>query len=445
MTIQICTVGGYEEVGKNMTAIKVDDEVVIIDMGLYLDAYVKYTEDEDVVDMSSSALMKIGAIPDTAPIKDWKKKVLAIIPTHAHLDHVGAIPYLGKNFNAPVFCTPFTGEILSRICKDEKITLKNEIKILNVNSTYKVSEKIKIEFVNMTHSTPQTVMAVIHTPYGKIVYGNDFKFDDRPVLGKKPAYDRLKRLNEDGEVICLIVDCTRAADERKTPSEQVARDMLRDVMLGCDSEGKAIIVTTFSSHIARLKSIVDFGKKLKRKIVFLGRSLSKYVGAAEAIGIVNFSNDVKIVGFKKKIKKQLKEIQKDPSKYLIVCTGHQGEAKSVLSRIATGEFDFKLGKEDHVIFSCTIIPTPLNYANRKILEDNIKKKGVRLFKEIHVSGHAAREDLRDLINMVKPKHIIPAHGDLTMKTALVELAEDIGYNVGETIHMMRDGQMRKFE
>lgn len=441
MTIEICTVGGYNEVGKNMTAIKVDDEVVIIDMGLHLDPYIKYTEDDDVTkDISASSLMKIGAIPDISAISDWKKKVIAVVPTHAHLDHVGAIPFLSNKFTADIICTPYTGEIIKTICRDEKIKLKNEIKIVNPNSSIKVGENgIKIELINITHSTPQTVMALIHTKYGKILYGNDFKFDDHPIIGKKPNYDRLRKIGEEG-IKCLIVDGTRSAKEQKTPSEQVAKDMLRDVMLGCDSTEKAVIVTTFSSHLARLQSIIEFGKKMNRKIVFLGRSLSKYVTAGEKIGIINFTDDIELIKFRKHVKKKLKQIAKNPSKYLIVCTGHQGEPKAILNRIADEEMPFVFNREDHVIFSCTVIPTPLNKANREILEGKLKNKGVRIFKDIHVSGHAAKEDLRDLINMVKPLHIIPAHGDITMATALSELAMEMGYNIGTEVHLMKNGK-----
>ncbi len=445
MAIEICTVGGYNEVGKNMTAIRVDDEVAIIDMGLHLDPYIKYTDDDDLTkEINEKILTKIGAIPNLGPIQHWRKKVVAVVPTHAHLDHVGAIPYLSNKFNADIICTPFTAEVIKTICRDEKIKLDNKIKILNPNSTVKVTEKIKIEFINSTHSTPQTVMVLVHTPYGKVLYCNDFKFDNHPVIGRKPNYERLKKIGKEG-VTCLIVDGTRSSLAQKTPSEQVAREMLRDVMLGCESEGRAVIVTTFSSHLARLSSIIEFGKKMNRKIVFLGRSLSKYIKAGENIDLIKFSKDVEIATFRKHINKKLTQISKNPSKYLIVCTGHQGEPKAVLSRMANDELDFKLGKEDHVIFSCTTIPTALNHANREVLEGTLRRKGVRIFKDIHVSGHAAKEDLRDLINMVQPDHIIPAHGDINMASALSELAMEMEYRVGEDVHIMQNGQFLTIE
>jgi ribonuclease J len=389
--------------------------------------------------------MKIGAIPDIEPIRKWRRKVVAIVPTHAHLDHVGAIPYLAKKFDSDIICTPFTAEVIKAICSDERIKLENEIRVVHPNSSVKVSDKIKIEFINITHSTPQTVMALVHTPYGKILYGNDFKFDDHPIVGKKPNYERLKAIGKKGDVICLIVDSTYASSAKKTPSEKVAREMLRDVMIGTESEGKTVICTTFSSHLARVHSIIDYGQRMGRKVILLGRSLGKYVLAGENIGIVKFSDKAYVAKYRKQIDKKLKEIAKNPSKYLVVCTGHQGEPKAVLSRIANGDTPLELGKEDEVIFSCVTIPTPLNQANREVLENKLKGKGVRIFRDIHVSGHAAKEDLRDLINMVKPQHIIPAHGDISMASALSELALEMDYRIGEDVHIMQNGQMLEIE
>jgi ribonuclease J len=444
--IEICAVGGYDEIGKNMTAIKVGDEVIVIDMGLHLDSYIKYTEEEgeDTIEISADELAKVGAIPNDDVIKDWRSKVKAIVPTHAHLDHVGALTFMSNKYNAPILCTPFTAEVIKSISRDEKIKLKNEIKVLNVNSIYYISDKIKIEFINMTHSTPQTVMVAVHTPEGIVMYANDFKFDNHPTLGKKPNYKKLEELGKKG-VKVLICDCTRAMRPIKTPSELVAKEMLRDVMLGVDSRNKAVIVTTFASHLARLKSIIEFGKKMNRKIVFLGRSLAKYTAAGENVGLVNFSKDVEIVKFGKQIKKRLKEIEKEKAdKYLLVVTGHQGEPKSTLAKIVNGEIPFTFNSEDHVIFSCTVIPSEINIHNRAMLEKKLREHGVRIFRDIHASGHASREDLRDLINLILPKHIIPAHGEKEMKEALVDLAVEKGYIKGKTVHIVHDGDKVSF-
>lgn len=443
--IELVAVGGYNEVGKNMTAIRINGEVIILDMGLHLENYVQCTEEEDVIKISAAQLTEAGAIPNIASIDDLRKDVKAIIPSHAHLDHVGAIPYLSNKFNAEILCTPFTAAVLRAILKDEKLTLKNRIKSLNVNAIYNISKNITVEFINMTHSTPQTVMVALHTPKGIILYANDFKFDLFPVIGKKPDFEKLRALGKKG-VLALIVESTYAGLDQKTPSETVAKEMLKDVLLGTDNKGKAIIITTFSSHLARLKSIIEFGKKLNRRIVFLGRSLAKYVRAGEETGIINFSKDVEIVKFGRHIKRRLKRLMKEgKEKYLLVVTGHQGERKATLSKMVNGELPFVFDVEDHVIFSCKTIPTPTNERNRAAVERQLKKFGVRLFKDIHTSGHAAREDLRDLINLTKPKYLIPAHGSKEMRESMADLAMQMGYKLDKDLFLIKDGQRLKLQ
>ena len=444
--VEICTVGGYNEVGKNMTAIKVADNVIIMDMGLHMENYVRVKGDEEEFGtINAATLLKANAIPDDRCIEEWRKQVRLIVPTHAHLDHVGAIPYMANKYGVPIVATPFTLEVLKTILRDDKFKIRNQLKVLNPNSTYRITKDMTLEFINVTHSTPQTVIAALHTKEGIILYANDFKFDSNPILGTKPNFKRLEELGKSGKVKALIVDGTRATRSGKTPSESVAREMLKEVMLDTNSKGGMVIVTTFSSHLARLKSIIEFGKRMNRKIIFLGRSLSKYVQAGETTGIVKFSKEVEIVKYREQIKKRLKQISKDRrDKYLLVVTGHQGEPQSVLARMINHELPFDFYPEDHVIFSCSVIPNPSNIANRELMEKDLKNFRIRMFKDIHTSGHASKEDLRDLITLVKPKHIIPAHGDFTMISALADLATEMGYRMGENVHIMKDGMKLRF-
>ncbi len=442
MGITIQAVGGYQEIGRNMTAVKIDDDVIVLDMGLHLPNYIQLTEDEDIVKLTKEELYAADACPKDQVIHEWKDKVRVIIPTHAHLDHIGAIPYLAEDYKAPILCTPYTTAVIRTILKEEKIRLRNPIKTINVNSTYEVNEEIKVEFINITHSTPQAVMVAIHTKYGIVLYANDFKFDNTPTLGKKPNYKALERVGEQG-VICAIVESLYAGDDRKTPSEAVAKAMLKDVMLGTNSEGNAMIVTTFSSHLARLKSIVEFGKQLGRKIVFLGRSLAKYCLAGVEANIVEFPNEVEIVKFGHQIKRKVKQIEREgKEKYVMVVTGHQGEPKATLSKMATGIIPFKFDPSDQVIFSCNIIPAETNIEYRRELEAKLKDLGVRVFKDIHVSGHAAREDLRDLLMMVKPKIIIPAHAEPKAVGQMEDLAKDLGFDP-DSVRLVRNGDRVK--
>ena len=191
--IEIYAVGGYNEVGKNCTAVNIDGEVIIIDLGIHLENYIKLTEDEDLVKINAEKLMKVGAIPDISVLNHIKNNVKAIVISHAHLDHVGAVPYIADKFDAPVVCGPYTAEIIRSILKEDRIKFDNEIKTVNIGSRYEVSNNITIEFIHITHSIPQSALVAVHTKYGVILYANDFKLDMHPTLGKTSDYKEIIR------------------------------------------------------------------------------------------------------------------------------------------------------------------------------------------------------------------------------------------------------------
>ncbi|MEM4259955.1 MAG: MBL fold metallo-hydrolase [Candidatus Woesearchaeota archaeon] len=431
--LKIFSIGGYGEVGKNCTGVLVDDEMVLLDMGINVENYIKVTNDEEIENIPIKKLIDAEAVPDIDILGDFKKKVKAIIISHAHLDHVGGVPYLANRFDCPIHATPYTIEVLKEILADHEKIIKNDMITHSVDSLFSVTKNIKIQFINSTHSTPETVVIVVHTKYGDVVYVNDFKLDHFPILGKPPNIKSLKKL----KTKVLIIESLYAAKPIKTPSERVAREMLRDVFTGVNIKGKAIVITTFSSHLARLKTIIEFGKQINRKIVFMGRSLTKYVIAAEKLSIIDFSKNVTMLKYGSDVKRFLKKM-KNPEKFLFVVTGHQGEPKAILSRMTKKLFPFK--NEDIVVFSSTIIPTETNYLNRANLENELKKKKVRIFSDIHVSGHGAREDLRDLINMIKPGVIIPSHGTIKMQEALRELAIEMNFRP-EQIQVVKNGEI----
>ena len=439
--IELCAVGGYNEVGKNMTAINVDGRVVILDMGLNMNRFIEQQGKEDVYGMSARQLIRTDCIPDDGAIRQWWKSVDAIVPTHAHLDHIGAVPFLADKYGAPIIATPFTIEVIKSQMEDNHVKLSNELKVLHPNSMFPINDSLKIEFIHATHSTPQAVMVAIHTKEGIILYTNDFKFDSYPALGKKPNFKRLKELGAKGKVIALIVDSTRAHENRKTPSEEVARALLQDVLLGTENEGKAVVVTTFSSHLARLKSILDLGKQTGRKVVFFGRSMERYISAGERVGIVSFTKEARVIKYKRQVEQFLREVQERGTrgKYLFVVTGHQGEPDAVLSRMANSETDFEFKRDDHVVFSCTVIPVKINIENRKALEKTLRKRRVRIFTDLHVSGHAAREDIRDLITMTKPGVVIPAHGPKEFRENVMDLCLEMGYQRRDVL-MVENGR-----
>ncbi|HLC53181.1 MAG TPA: MBL fold metallo-hydrolase RNA specificity domain-containing protein [Candidatus Nanoarchaeia archaeon] len=440
--MKIHAIGGYNEVGKNMTALEIGNDVILFDAGLYLPAIVGVTEREKVP--TEKGMRALGALPDDLYLDKHglREKVRALAVSHAHLDHVGGVPYVAERYRAPVLGTPFTTEVLKILMADSSQKISNRIITVNPDASYTIkgNKDYKMEFVNMTHSTIQSAMIAVHTPEGIVLYANDYKLDNSPVFGNKPNYRRIKELAKIG-VKALIVDCLYAPDDRKTPSEKIAKGLLEDVFFTTDNQNKGMIVTTFSSHIARLKTITELGKRLNRRVIFLGRSLSKYVTAASNIGQAPFRKDIQLLTYKRHMEKVLKRINKDKKHYLIVCTGHQGEPGSILDRISRGQFPLTLSPEDHIIFSSKTIPTPINEANRSELEKRLRKHHVRIFDSVHVSGHGGREDLRDLIKLTNPQHIIPSHGDISKLSAGAKLAEEMGYILNKTVHVISNGTM----
>ncbi|MBS3168390.1 RNase J family beta-CASP ribonuclease [Candidatus Woesearchaeota archaeon] len=445
MDIEICAVSGYSEVGRNMSAIKVGDEVIIIDMGVSIQALATYEREEGGVRaLSTDELIDIGAIPDDRKIEDWKDKVKAIVLGHGHYDHIAAVQFLAGKYRCPIIGTPFTLGILTSILKDEKVKLPNQFKPLNADTKIKISNDIELELISVSHSTLQCALVAIHSPKGVIIYANDFKLDNEPVLGFKPNYKRLEELGSSNSITALVVECINGTVEGKTPSENVAREMLKEVLLETNTKGKALFVTTFASNIARIKSAVEFGKKLNRKVVLIGRSMQKYNECALSLGLADFYNGVEIIGYGSERKRKLKEINKNREKYMVITTGSQGEPGSVLDKIVNKQLPFNFDEGDIVVFSCRTIPVSMNIANREQLESILKANKVRMFKDVHSSGHASREDIRDFIQMLKPKHILPSQGNLEMETAVAKLAEEMGYTLKENIHLLSDGQRIKF-
>src|SRR3989344_2826884 len=385
--MEVCTIGGFEEVGKNMTAVKFGEDVIIFDAGYYLPAIIDFQEEEGQQHGAHTEqnLRRIRAIPDDLVLDKlgWRDKVRAIIIGHAHLDHIGALPHIAHRYpNAEIIATPFTMAVIEGILADDKIVLKNPRKIVHADTSYIIkgkTENLRAEFIHTTHSTIQCVLIAIHSREGVFFYALDFKLDNFPVMGDSPRYNKLKELGNTG-----------------------------------------------------------------RKIVFLGRSLNKYVSAAIKVGMCPFQKNIIIMKYRKQVDAMLKKIEKERGKYLVVCTGHQAEPGSILDRITKEETPLKLREGDNVIFSSSVIPTPININARDKMDKKLRKKGVRIQTDVHVSGHASREDLRDVLKILKPKHIIPAHGTLQQETPMIELSGELGYKFGETSHLASNGKVFKF-
>lgn len=438
--IELMAVGGYDEVGRNMTAVKVDDEVVILDMGWNLEKVLMHFGNYNPKKHSLQDMIEVGAFPDYNYMGSWIPKVKAIVISHAHLDHISAIPKLARKFpGAQIIGTPFTIEVLKGHLEEEPKKLPNNITVMKAGSKKKLGKNFTLEYVHVTHSTPQACMSVLHTPAGRVVYTGDWKLDNHPIIGKRTNTKRLKQLGDEG-VKLLIADTVRIEREQKTPSEAMVKEMLKDVLWGVENEGHAIFVTTFSSQIARLYTIKTLAEKMGRKVIFMGRSMKNYIHAAKKVGVVDLTKGAEVLSWSRKVKSALKRVRKNPEKYLVVATGHQGEPHSVLDRISRGKLPFEFKEWDTLIFASEIIPAPVNQANRAELERRLRTSKVRMFKDIHVSGHAAREDHRDLLKILKPDHYVPFHGDIKKLASAANLAKDMGYQLGKTVHLMQNGQ-----
>jgi ribonuclease J len=440
--IELCAVGGFNEVGKNMTAVRFAGETVILDMGYNLQKLVDYQEEtkNNREALTKEMLTKIGAIPLHSKVKSWRPQTKAILASHCHLDHIGAIPHLAPSYKAPIMGTAFTTEVLKNQARADRINIPNKIQALKPFKKLKLTKNIELELLETPHSTPQSAMIAIHTPKGVVLYTGDWKFDNTPTIGKAPNYQRLKELGKKG-VKALITNALYSKEDIKTPSEGIARELLRDVLLNTENSNSAIITSCFASHIARIKSIIEFGRKLNRKVVILGRSFEKYLYSADDSMGLKLTKQAEIYSGTRNIGKAISRIEKrGPEKYLILCTGGQGENNSVLSKVMKGELNFKFYSEDHMIFSNKTIPVEPNVTNRKIMESHLKDLGVRIFKDVHVSGHCAREDIRELINLTNPENIIPFHGLNRMTQPACDLAVEMGYKRKRDIHQLHNGE-----
>jgi ribonuclease J len=440
MEIEIVAVGGYEEVGRNMTAVRCGKDIVIFDMGLRLDQ-VMIHEDAEIENMHSLDLIQMKAIPDDTMMNTVEGTVKAIVCTHGHLDHIGAIPKLAHRYNAPIIATPYTIELIrQQIQGEQKFGVNNKLFALRAGQRYTVSPTATLEFVRVQHSIIDTVMAVLHTPHGAVVYANDFKLDRTPVIGEPPDFARLRQLGKEG-VLALIVESTNVEIKGRTASERVARDLLRDVITSYEDDKSSILVSTFSSHIARVKTIAECAHEIGRKPVLLGRSMERYSSTAEQMKLVAFPNTLSMFGNRRTVERTMRRMMKaGKEKFMPIVTGHQGEPGSVLTRIATDDTPYKIEKGDKILFSARVIPNPMNFGQRYLVETRLKMRGARIFEDLHVSGHAQREDHYELLHLLDPQHIIPSHGGMHFTGSYATFAEEVGYKFGNDLHILRNGQ-----
>lgn len=434
MTIEILPLGGLGEVGKNMTALGFDGRYILVDMGIRLDSIMAF-EDADIGSMGREELININGIPDDAIIRG--RRVDAIVLTHGHLDHIGAVSKLAHAYDAPIYGTPFTLELTKKLLREERhFKVKNEFRTVMPGDKVKV-QGIEIEFIPVTHSILHTTLPLISNGNASILCASDFKLDEEPLVGYRTDRKRLKKLPNEG-LLAAMVGTVRVEDPGPTPSEAHVREQLREVMGEAGASGGLVLATTFSSHIARLKSIVDLSFEIGRTPVLVGRSLRNYCTTALEIGLVEFPKELRIHGRPNAVHNVLREVQRSKEDFVLICTGHQGEPNSVLSRIADDQLPVKISGRDSVIFSASVIPNPINESNRRLLETKLRVQGAKIYRDVHASGHAGRVDTAEFLEMVRPKHLIPCHGTSDKLRLMMEIGRELGYP-NENMHHLRNG------
>ncbi len=446
MSVEVIAVGGYQEIGKNMTAVKVGADVVIFDMGLDINK-LKLRVNQDISRLHSLDLIEDGIIPDDTLMRDVDGKVKAIVCTHGHLDHIGAISKLAHRYDAPIIATQYTLKLIEQIINEEKkFKVNNSLQLLNPGEKYQISPYLVLEFIRSTHSIPQSVIATLHTPEGIVIYANDFKFDNHQKISSPPDYNRFLELGRKG-VLTLITGSINIDNKSqvKNYSEIVAKMILDDILKNSLRDEIGLIVATFASNIERIQSIVDIARDSGRKIFLLGKNMDKYCSLAVDMDLLDLPKKSKIYGNPNDVDKALAKVEYKRDNYLIITDGHQGEHTSLLPRIANGKTPFNIQKHDVVVLSAPVIPTQNNIANRNLMERRLLGCGARIYPNAHVSGHACREDYRDFIQMLNPAHIIPTQGNLRMLSAFAELAEEEGYKMGKDVHVLRNGQAQVFD
>jgi ribonuclease J len=413
--------GGIGDVTKNMYLYEYGDQILIVDCGLGF-------ADETMLGVDL-------LLPDITYLLKTKKRIVGMLLTHGHEDHVGALPFLLPQLpDFPIFGTPLTAAFAN--AKLKEFNAKKTIQTVNFNSPGMRVGSFGFSFIPVTHSVSDTSHILITTPVGNFYHGSDFKFDDTPYDGKVSDYAKIAKAG-DGGILCLLSDCLGAEKKGRTPTEATLTSNFNNEIRNC--KGK-FIVTTYSSNISRLNQIIEASMANGRRICFVGRSLIKNREAAGDLGYLNLKKDIEI---------EMDAIKNYPdNKLTLIVAGSQGQENSALTRISNGEHrDVKLAENDVVVFSSD--PIPGNETSVYELVDTLTRRGVKVLyspvsKEFHVSGHGSLDELEQLIKLVKPKKLIPIGGQFRHMFAYKKLAEKLGYQKND-IFLLEDGQELLFE
>lgn len=400
--LRVIPLGGVGEIGKNMWVVEYGDDLLVLDCGLM------FPEDEMLgIDL---------VIPDISYLLERREKVRAIVITHGHEDHAGGLPYILPQLDAPVYATRLAQGLISVKLKEHRLIDSTEQVVVASGDVVQFGE-LSVEFLQVTHSIPDSVLVAVRAPVGTMVYTGDFKFDQTPQNGRVTNFGRLAELGSEG-VLVLVSDCVRVEQPGFTPSERVVIETFDRVFER--AEGR-VVITTFASNITRVQQAIESAYRHGRKSAVVGRSMESNVAIARELGYMSIPDGALL---------RVDEVNKlPPEEALYVTTGSQGEPTSVLSRIANKEHrQIHLGPGDTVIISAT--PVPGNEENVARTINNLFRQGVDVIygtsAAVHVSGHASREELRLMINLLRPKFCVPGHGEYRHMVLYKRLAEECG-------------------
>jgi len=417
--LRILPLGGVGEIGKNMYVFEYADEIVVIDCGLM------FPEEEMFgVDF---------VVPDVTYLRERREKVKAFLITHAHEDHVGGLPYVLPYFpGVPIYASTLARGLLGGKIKEHKLN-NNPLLSFNPGETVELGAFSATAF-RIGHSIPDAMGIALRTPVGLVVHTGDFKFDHTPVDGKLSDIHALAEFGQQG-VLCLLSDSTRAESPGYTPSERIVGEVFRDIMEGL--EGR-VIVATFASNIARIQQVFDAARTFDRKVTVIGRSMEQNVRIAAELDYLEFAPEQLIQ------KDRLGDIA--DRDLVIATTGAQGEPMAGLARMANRDHRWvEIKQTDTVIVSASPIPGNEEVVGRTI--DNLFKAGANVFyhdiKRAHVSGHASQEELKLMLNLTRPRHFIPIHGEFRMLVQHGRLAADLGV-APDNIFIIENGQPIEF-
>lgn len=400
--LRIIPLGGLGEIGKNMMAIEYEDEILIIDAGIMF-------PENDMLGVDH-------IIPDYNYLKDKKEKVRAILLTHGHEDHVGALPHVLAEFNVPIYATPLTLGLIEIKLKEAKLLQQADLKPIQAGFSFALGS-FHVEPFHVTHSIPDSVGFGITTPVGLIIHTGDYKFDHTPEDGRTPDFAKLAEFSQRG-VLCLLADSTNAERPGWTRSEKVVTAAL-DELFG-ETKGR-IIVATFASHISRIQQVANVSRKHGRKMAITGRSMRENAKIARRLGYLEIPDDLLI---------DIDQVANmPPGKVTIMATGSQGEPTAVLGRLATGRHrNLTIQPGDTVVISAHPIPGNEEMIYRVV--NRMMQQGAEVYYEgianIHVSGHASQEEMKLMINLLRPKFFVPIHGELRHLKMHRKIAEELG-------------------